>query len=129
MLYNIFHFLLVFISIVNNAMPESVAVLKKKNQVLKVQVESLSETMQRRQDKFDQMQPLSSSGLVNTDPSTIRESHEFLSKGYAYDKLILFQAQVTAESKQAHSRLDELIEKIDAIGQAVDEREEYGDKF
>ena len=127
MLYNIFHFLLVFISIVNNAMPESVAVLKKENQVLKVQVESLSETMQRRQDKFDQMQPLSSSGLVNTDPSTIRESHEFLSKGY--DKLILFQAQVTAESKQAHSRLDELIEKIDAIGQAVDEREEYCDKF
>ena len=119
--------MLVFISIVNNAMPESVAVLKKENQVLKVQVESLSETMQRRQDKFDQMQPLSSSGLVNTDPSTIRESHEFLSKGY--DKLILFQAQVTAESKQAHSRLDELIEKIDAIGQAVDEREEYCDKF
>ena len=88
--------------------------------------------MQKLQDKFDQMQPLSSSGLVNADPSTIREnakSLEFLSKGY--DELILpvIQAQVTAAIKKARSRLGELIEKIDAVGQAVDEIEKYSYKF
>ena len=88
--------------------------------------------MQKLQDKFDQMQPLSSSGLVNADPSTIREnakSLEFLSKGY--DELILpvIQAQVTAAIKKARSRLGELIEKIDAVGQAFDEIEKYSYKF
>ena len=78
----------------------------------------------------DQMQPIPSSGLVNADSSTIRESTkslEFLSKGY--DELILFQAKATAELKQARSRLDELIVKTDAIGQAVDEVEEDSYKF
>ena len=70
MFYNLFRFLLVIIIIVNNTMPKSVAVLKKENQALKVQVESLSETMQKLQDKFDLMQPLSSSELVNDNPST-----------------------------------------------------------
>ena len=111
-------------------MPESVVVLKKENQALKAQVESLSQAMQKLQEKFDQMQPIPSAGLVNADSSTIRENTkglEFLSKGY--DELILFQAKATAELKQARSRLDELIVKIDAIGQAVDEIEEYSYKF
>ncbi|XP_068707399.1 uncharacterized protein [Montipora foliosa] len=111
-------------------MPESVVVLKKENQALKAQVESLSQAMQKLQEKFDQMQPIPSAGLVNADSSTIREntkSLEFLSKGY--DELIQFQAKATAELKQGRSRLDELIVKIDAIGQAVDEIEEYSYKF
>ena len=86
--------------------------------------------MQKLQEKFDQMQPIPSSGLVNADPSTIREntkSLEFFSK--RYDELILFQANATAELKQARSRLYELIAKIDAIGHAVDEIEEYSYKF
>ena len=110
-------------------MPESVAVLKKENQALKAQVESLSQAMQQLQEKFDQMQPIPSSGLV-ADPFAIREntkSLEFFSK--RYDELILFQANATAELKQARSRLDELIAKIDAIGHAVDEIEEYSYKF
>ena len=125
-LYN----LLLLILFVTNIMPESVVVLKKENQALKAQVESLSQAMQKLQEKFDQMQPIPSEGLVKADSSTIREntkSLEFLSKGY--DELILFQAKVTAELKQARSRLDELIVKIDAIGQAVDEIEEYSYKF
>ena len=129
MLCNLFRFLLVLFLIVNNIMPESVAVLKKENQALKAQVESLSQAMQQLQEKFDQMQPIPSSGLV-ADPSAIREntkSLEFFSK--RYDELILFQANATAELKQARSRLDELIAKIDAIGHAVDEIEEYSYKF
>ena len=130
MLYNLFCFLLVLILFVSNIMPESVVVLKKENQALKAQVESLSQAMQKLQEKFDQMQPIPSAGLVNADSSTIREntkSLQFLSKGY--DELIQFQAKATAELKQARSRLDELIVKIDAIGQTVDEIEEYSYKF
>lgn len=111
-------------------MPESVAALKKENQALKAQVESLCQEMQKLQEKVDQMQPIPSSGLVNVDPSAIREntkSLEFLSK--QYDELILFQANATAELKQARSRLDELIAKIDAVGHAVNEIEEYSYKF
>ena len=111
-------------------MPESIVLLKKENQALTVQVESLSQAMQKLQEKVDQIQPIPSAGLVNADSSTIREnikSLEFLSKGY--DELILFQAKATAELRQACSRLDELIVKIDAIGQAVDEIEEYSYKF
>ena len=111
-------------------MPESVAVLKKENQALKVQVESLCQEMQKLQEKVDQMQPIPSSGLVNADPSAIREntkSLEFLSKQYY--ELILFQSNATAELKQARSRLDELIAKIDAVGHAVNEIEEYSCKF
>ena len=107
-------------------MPESYAVLKKENQALKAQVESLSQAIQKLQEKFDQMQLIPSAGLVNTDSSTIRDNTkglEFLSKGY--DEPILFQAKATAELKQAFSRLDELIIKIDAIGQAVNEIAEY----
>ena len=129
MLCNLFRFLLVLFLIVNNIMPESVAVLKKENQALKAQVESLSQAMQQLQEKFGQMQPIPSSGLV-ADPSAIREntkSLEFFSK--RYDELILFQANATAELKQARSRLDELIAKVDAIGHAVDEIEEYSYKF
>ncbi|XP_067053882.1 uncharacterized protein [Acropora muricata] len=95
-------------------MPESVVVLKKENQALKAQVESLSQAMQKLQEKFDQMQPIPSAGLVNADSSTIRENTK---------------AKATAELKQARSRLDELIVKIDAIGQAVDEIEEDSYKF
>ena len=76
------------------------------------------------------MQPIPSAGHVYVDSSTMRENTkglEFLSKGY--NQLILFQAKATAELKQARSRLDELIVKIDAIGQAVDEIEEYSYKF
>ena len=130
MLYSLFRFLSVLILFVTNIMPESVVVLKKENQALKAQVESLSQAMQKLQEKFDQMQPIPSAGLVNADSSTIRENTkglEFLSKGY--DELILFQAKATAELKQARSRLDELIVKIDAIGQAVDEIEEDSYKF
>ena len=129
MLCNLFRFLLVLFLIVNNIMPESVAVLKKENQALKAQVESLSQAMQELQEKFVQVQPIPSSGLV-ADPSAIREntkSLEFFSK--RYDELILLQANATAELKQARSRLDELIAKIDAIGHAVDEIEEYSYKF
>ena len=82
MLYNLFRFLLVLILFVNNIMPESVVVLKKENQALKAQVESLSQAMQKLQEKFDQMQPIPLSGLVNADSSTIRKntkSLEFLS--------------------------------------------------
>ena len=130
MLCNLFRFLLVLFLIVNNIMPESVAVLKKENQALKAQVESLSQVMQKLQEKFDQMQPIPSSGQVKVDPSAIREntkSLEFLSK--RYDELIPFQANATAELKQARSRLDELIAKIDAIGHAINEIEEYSYKF
>ena len=130
MLYSLFRFLSVLILFVTNIMPESVVVLKKENQALKAQVESLSQAMQKLQEKFDQMQPIPSAGLVHADSSTIRENTkglEFLSKGY--DELILFQAKATAELKQARSRLDELIVKIDAIGQAVDEIKEYSYKF
>ncbi|WP_459806246.1 hypothetical protein, partial [Herbidospora sp. RD11066] len=77
--------------------PESVAVLKRENQALKAQVESLSQAMQKLQEKFDQMQPIPSSGLVNADPSTIREnttSLEFFSK--RYDGLILSEANAAA---------------------------------
>ena len=130
MLYNVFRFLLVLILFVNNIMPESVVLLKKENQVLKAQVESLPQAMQKLQEKFDRMQPIPLSGLVNADSSTIREntkSFEFLSKDY--DEHIIFQSKMTAELKQACSRLDELIVKIDAIGQAVNEKEEYSCKF
>ena len=130
MLCNLFRFLLVLFLIVNNIMPESVTALKKENQALKAQVESLCQEMQKLQEKVDQMQPIPSSGLVNVDPSAIREntkSLEFLSK--QYDELILFQANATAELKQARSRLDELIAKIDAVGHAVNEIEEYSYKF
>ena len=86
--------------------------------------------MHKLQEKFDQMQPILWLGLVNADSSTIREnikSLEFLSM--RYDELILFQAKVTPKLKQGRSRQDELIAKIDAIGQAVDEIEEYSYKF
>ena len=91
MLYSLFRFLSVLILFVTNIMPESVVVLKKENQALKAQVESLSQAMQKLQEKFDQMQPIPSAGLVNADSSTIRENTkglEFLSKDY--DELILF---------------------------------------
>ena len=65
MLYNLFRFLLVLILFVTNIMPESVVVLKKENQALKAQVESLSQAMQKLQEKFDQMQPIPPAGLVN----------------------------------------------------------------
>ena len=59
-------------------MPESVAVLKKENQALKVQVESLCQEMHKLQEKVDQMQPTPLSGLVNADPSAIRENTKSL---------------------------------------------------
>ena len=74
MLYNLFRFLLVLILFVINIMPESVVALKKENQALKAQVESLSQAMQKLQEKCDQMQLIPSAGLVNADSSTIREN-------------------------------------------------------
>lgn len=68
----------------NYILSESVVVLKKENQALKAQVESLSLAMQKLQENVDQMQPIPSSGLINTGSSTIREntkSLEFLNKG------------------------------------------------
>ena len=80
-------------------MPESVVVLKKENQALKDRLESLSHAMQKLQGKFNQMQPIPSLGLVNADPSTVREktkSLELLSKGH--EEIILFQAKASSFS-------------------------------
>ena len=62
MLYS--RFLSVLILFVTNIMPESVVVLKKENQALKAQVESLSQAMQKLQENFDQMQPIPSAERI-----------------------------------------------------------------
>jgi len=99
-------------------MPESVAVLKKENNALKVQLSSMTDEIAKLK------------GLIqrHSDSSTVLPSEgahceEFVSK--KYDDLHLFSCMAKDELQQLSTKLEELKAKVDTVGNAIDEIQEY----
>ena len=113
-----------FVSLYNHStMPESVTVLKKENNALKAQLSSMSDEIAKLKELIQR----------HSDSGTVLPSEEgahcveFLSK--KYDDLHLFRGMAKDELQQLSAKLEELKAKVDTIGNAIDEIQEYSFQY
>ena len=106
-----------------STMPESVAVLKKENNALKAQLSSMTDEIAKLKELI---QRRSDSGTVL--PSE-EGAHcvEFVSK--KYDDLHLFSRMAKDELQRLSTKLEELKAKVDTVGNAIDEIQEYSFQY
>ena len=106
-----------------STMPESVTVLKKENNALKAQLSSMSDEIAKLKELI---QRHSDSGTVLPREEGAH-CVEFLSK--QYDDLHLFRDIAKDELQRLSTKLEALKAKVDAIGNAIDEIQEYSFQY
>ena len=107
----------------HSTMPESVTVLKKENNALKAQLSSMSDEIAKLKELI---QRHSDSGTVLLSEEGAH-CLEFLSK--KYDDLHLFRGMAKDELQRLSAKLEELKAKVDTIGNAIDEIQEYSFQY
>ena len=100
-------------------MPESVANLKRENNALKAQLSTMADEIAKLKETIQQH----SNGAVSPASEEGARSVEFLSK--EYDDFNRFRAEAKKDLQRLSAKLTELKIRIDAIGNAVDEFQEY----
>lgn len=106
-----------------STMPESVTVLKKENNALKAQLSSMSDEIAKLKELI---QRHSDSGTVLPREEGAH-CVEFLSK--QYDDLHLFRDIAKDELQRLSTKLEALKAKVDTIGNAIDEIQEYSFQY
>lgn len=107
----------------HSTMPESVAVLKKENNALKAQLSSMADEIAKLKELIQR----------RSDSDTVLPSEEgahcveFVSK--KYDDLHLFSCMAKDELQRLSTKLEELKAKVDTIGNAIDEIQEYSFQY
>ena len=103
--------------------PDSVANLKRENNALKAQLSTMTDEIAKLKDMIQQH---GGSTTPASEGDSI-QSVEFLSK--EYDDLHHFKTMAKDELHRLNAKLAELKVKIDAIGNAIDEFQEYSFQY
>ena len=112
-------------------MPDSAATLKKKNQALKVQIDVLSEELNNLKAQLsaqavaspansDKNYPESSAAETETSLQYLSDKH---------DEFEIFQARAKQELTRLSNRLAELSIKVNEIGKAIDDMDDYSYQY
>ena len=104
------------------------AALRRENQELKQQIQTLSAELESLKSLITHQRATESHETQGTSLDAETKSHlEFYSK--EYDDLSKFRRQAQSEIQRLSSRLTELSSKVDAVGKAVDELQDYSYQF
>ena len=104
-------------------MPDSVTNLKRENNALKAQLSTMTDEIAKLKDMIQQH----GSGTTPASEGDSIQSVEFLSK--EYDDLHRFRTMAKDELHRLNAKLAELKVKVDAIGNAIDEFQEYSFQY
>ena len=104
------------------------AALRRENQELKQQIQTLSAELESLKSLITHQLAAESHETQGTSlDAEIKSNLEFYSK--EYDDLSKFRRQAQSEIQRLSSRLTELSSKVDAVGKAVDELQDYSYQF
>ena len=104
------------------------AALRRENQELKQQIQTLSAELESLKSLITHQRATESHDTQGTSLDAETKSNlEFYSK--EYDDLSKFRRQAQSEIQRLSSRLTELSSKVDAVGKAVDELQDYSYQF
>lgn len=116
-----------------NTMPETIKSLKKENDDLKIQIESLQKNFEKLQNMIESNMNSKSSKQNDQNSSSQTQLHgfqnslEFLSD--KYDTLNAFEMEMKNELKKLNSRLTEITNKVNQVGDALEQLEEYSFQY
>jgi chromosome segregation ATPase len=112
-------------------MPDTIASLKKENDALKQEIESLKtnfgklqEMMERHEEPVKQDDP---SKILQTQIHTLQTSLQFLSD--KYDSESTSKAEMKKEMNKLSSRLAEIAIKVDHVGDVLEQLQEYSYQY
>jgi chromosome segregation ATPase len=112
-------------------MPDTITSLKKENDALKREIESLKtnfgklqEMMERHEEPLKQDDP---SKILQTQIHTLQTSLQFLSD--KYDTESTSKAEMRKEMNKLSSRLAEIAIKVDHVGDALEQLQEYSYQY
>ena len=110
-------------------MPDNVASLRRENNALKVQLNTLSEEVAKLKELLTQQCSSDANGDHDNAPTSeeTAQSLQFISK--QYDDLHRFQKAAKEELHRLNSRLAQVESKLDAIANSIDELEDYSYQF
>lgn len=102
--------------------------LRKENQTLKMQVETLTAEIDKLKLTIQQMEPPSSRESIEASLNAEAQSSlEFLSK--EYDDFGEFRQHAQREIQRLNSRLLEIKSKVDMVGKAIEDLQDYSYQF
>ena len=109
-------------------MPDRIGALKKENDTLKSQIQELSAELMLKKI-MENRKPASEATIATNEPSGQDSDSclEFVSN--SFDDFDSFQAHAQREMRRINSRLVELTAKVDMIGNAVDDFQEYSYQY
>jgi chromosome segregation ATPase len=112
-------------------MPDTIISLKKQNDALKAEIDSLQRNFNKLQDMFESYKEPVKRNHEDTSSKAQYESFEtslqFLSD--KYDSLSNFEAKMTSEMNRLSARIAEISSKVDNVGDALDQAQEYSYQY
>jgi chromosome segregation ATPase len=111
-------------------MPETIASIKKENDALKRQIESLQKDFSKLQIMIESKESPKQDGASKETQAQMhgfQTSLDFVSN--EYDTLNAFQTEAKNEFKKLNSRLTEIATKVNDVGDALEQIQQYSYQY